>query len=176
MAFSGSGIFSNVLLNRLNNTISVGYQSATWKLALFSSTPTPDAEAAVSAAVYGSGEWLAAREITHTSGGAAWPTGGVTLANDGLRQDVGGSGNRVQMFADNVTQTSVTTTLAGSGAASAYGGLVYASAGLTGAQSNQGVSFIDFGGPFDSDNGNFYVTWQIGDSATNPCIWQLISL
>ncbi len=94
MAFGGSGFFTQSLVDILDATALLTWGSATWNIALFNDTATPDFTVTAANSAYGVGVW-ATNEVT----GTGWAAGGPVLATTapvkespgvGERKDVGG--------------------------------------------------------------------------------------
>lgn len=150
MAWTNSKIFREWVLQvyQVSGTGYTGLDSDTVKVALFSTTPTPDQDAAVGSTGYNTGVWTTGNEVTDATN---WVAGGRALASKTFTNaaaatpmfdaaDLAGGGN--------VTLTGV------------FGCLVYDDTITAGTVADQGVSFHYFGGSQGVTAGTFTIIWH----------------
>ena len=151
MAFTISGLFSISVADVFSQTALLDWGTATWNLALFPDSITPDFAVAASATAYDTGVWTAAAELDDP---ADWPTGGpalVTSSPEGGPSEAPAAG-QVRFDATDVSQ--VTTSIT-----AAEGCLIYMGS-IASPVVDQGLVGIDFGAPFTTTNGTFAITWD----------------
>ncbi len=146
MAFGGSGFFTQSLVDTLDATALLTWGTATWDIALFNDTATPDFTVTAANSAYGAGVW-ASNEVT----GTGWAAGGVTLVTSGPAKESPGAG---QVILDATDVSEASTTLD-----SAEGCLIYRGS-LTTPVVDQSLIVVDFGAPYSTTNGTFAVTWD----------------
>ena len=146
MAFGGSGFFTASIADILGNTAALDWGSATWNIALFSNSATPDFTVASASTAYGAGVW-ASNEVT----GTGWSAGGPTLATSAPATESPAAG-QVKLDATDVSETGTTLS-------AARGALIYMGS-LTTPVVDQGLLVVDFGGDYSTTNGTFAITWD----------------
>lgn len=153
MAWTDSRVFREWVRGPMMQAAGTGYtglDSDTIKAALFDSTVTPDKDADVASAGYGSGTWTLAREV---SGGANWPAGGRALS--GKVFNVPDTGIAAFDAADLAAAGSVSLS-------NVYGCLVYDDTITAGTVADQGVAYLYFGGNTPVTAGSFSIVWNSG--------------
>jgi hypothetical protein len=151
MAWTDSRVLREWIRGPMMQASGTGYtglDSDTAKVALFNNTVTPDMDAAVASAGYGTGTWTTAREVT---GGTNWPAGGRALT--GKTFTAPEPGTVVFDAADLPAAGTLTLT-------DAYGCLLYDDSVTGGTVADQGVAFLYFGGAQSVVSGNFTVVWS----------------
>jgi hypothetical protein len=150
---------------------------ATFKVAIYDDTPTPDKSVAAAASCYNTGQWLAANEVPDTTPGTDdnWPAGGVDLVGvsiilpppPGQSNPAYPSGPE---FLFPITFDAADTTNDSNGAgtvtlADVFGNLLYldTAVGAPGEGSvpaNQGAAFHYYGGANQVSGGTFTIIWH----------------
>lgn len=151
MAWTNSRVFREWVrgpVMQASGTGFTGLDSDTVKAALFNDLVSPDADADVTAAGYGSGTWTTAREV---SGGTNWPAGGRALTG----KTFGVPETGVARFDAADLSAGGTVTLS-----DAYGCLIYDDSITGGTVADQGVAFLYFGGAQSVVSGTFTVVWN----------------
>ncbi len=147
MAWTESIVFRQTLIDALDGTMSLDFDSATanyYRVALMNNSVTPDMDATAANIALGAGTWTG-NEVT----GANWAAGGIALTTVDLKPKTSG----IYWDADDVSVATVTVT-------GAYGCLVYAD-GIATPVANQGVCANYFGGTaYSSVAGTFAITWH----------------
>ena len=146
MAFGGSGFFTQSLVDTLDATALLTWGTATWNIALFNDTATPDFTVTAANSAYGAGVW-ATNEVT----GTGWSAGGPALVTSGPVKESPGAG---QVILDATDVSEASTTLS-----SAEGCLIYRGS-LASPVVDQSLIVVDFGAPYSTTNGTFAVTWD----------------
>ncbi len=146
MAFGGSGFFTQSLVDTLDATALLTWGAATWNIALFNDTATPDFTVTAANTAYGVGVW-STNEVT----GTGWSAGGPVLATTSPVKESPGAG-QVILDATDVSETGTTLV-------SAEGCLLYRGS-LTTPVVDQGFIVVDFGAAFSTTAGTFAVTWD----------------
>jgi hypothetical protein len=159
MAWSASAIFTQAVFNPLTASaigftakptgyLTSGLLSDTIKAALFTSSITPDKNAAVLSTGYNTAgsQWLQAGEVSDTN----WPSGGVALSGKAYSVAAG-----IVNFTASNTPGSGNVTLA-----QVYGCLVYDDTVSGGTVAKQGYCFNYFGGVQSVTGGTFTIVWD----------------
>jgi hypothetical protein len=146
MAFGGSGFFTQSLVDRLDGTAQIDWGTATWNIALFNDTATPDFTVTAANSAYGAGVW-ASNEVT----GSGWSAGGPVLVTATPVKESPAAG-QVILDATDVSETATTLD-------SAEGCLLYMGS-LASPVVDQGLIVVDFGAAYSTTNGTFAVTWD----------------
>lgn len=146
MAWSGSGLFTATIRDILDATAVIDLDGATFKVALFNNSVTPDFDVASANTAYGAGVW-ASNEVTGTN----WAAGGVALAGNDVTAASPAAG-QVKWDATDVSEALVTV-------ADAHGCLIYADS-VTTPVADQGLIAVYFGGAYSATNGTFAITWH----------------
>ena len=146
MAFGGSGIFTASLVDLFAQTAAIDWGTATWNIALFNNTATPDFTVVSASTAYGVGVW-ATNEVTGTN----WAAGGPALVTSAPGAEAPGAG-QVRLDATDVSEASTTVT-------SAEGCLIYMGS-LAAPVVDQGLLVVDFGAAYSTTNGTFAITWD----------------
>ena len=151
MAWGGSGIFTQTILDILDQTTAMDLSGAgvsTFDVALFNSSVTPAYDAAATAVAFGGGTWTTGNEVT----GTGWSTGGVALTGVGLTKASPAAG-QLKWDAGNVTETGTTLS-------NIYGCLIYADS-ITTPVADQGLVAVQFSGaPYSTTSGTLTITWD----------------
>lgn len=146
MAFGGSGFFTQTIADILGNTTAMDWGAATWNIALFNNTATPDFTVTAANTAYGVGVW-ATNEVT----GTGWAAGGPTLTTATPVKESPAAG-QVILDATDVSQTGTTLS-------AARGALIYMGS-LTTPVADQGLLVVDFGSDYSTTAGTFAITWD----------------
>ena len=146
MAFTISGFFTQTVADIFGNTTAMDWGTATWNIALYNDTATPDFTVTAALSAYNAGVW-AANEVT----GTGWAAGGPVLVTSAPTKESPAAG-QVILDATDVSETGTTLV-------SAEGCLIYMGS-LTTPVVDQGFIVVDFGAPYSTTNGTFAVTWD----------------
>lgn len=150
MAWAGSGIFTQTIIDILDNTTAIDLNGDTFYVALYGNAVTPDYDATAANTAYGAGTWIAGNEVDH--GGAPWPAGGVALSTPTLTP---ADPNPGQISWDAVDVSVNNTTISG-----IYGCMIYSQSIAT-PVADQGICAVQFSGaPYSTSNGTFAITWD----------------
>jgi hypothetical protein len=148
MAWSASKIFYRTVLDALGNTTAFDFDADVPKVALYSTSITPDQTVAAASTAYNTGQWVTgANEITDASG---WPAGGRPLASITWAA----VSNVMTYDAADTASANSTTTLAAT-----FGCLVYDDT-LAAVVVDQGMSYHYFGGTQSVTSGLFTIVWN----------------
>lgn len=162
MAWSGSAIFQQALLNPITRAVNAATAPTTYtsltadtvNVALFNNTGTPDKTAAVGSTGYNTGAWVTGNEVTSTN----WAAGGIALTSTSWTID-SGSSSAVYHAAN--TSGGGTVTLTGF-----YGCLVYDNTITGGTVAKQGICYNYFGGTQTVTSGTFTIVWATVGATT----------
>ena len=146
MAFSGSGFFTASLVDLFAQTAAIDWGTATWNIALFNNSATPDFTVASANTAYGVGVW-STNEVT----GTGWSAGGPTLTTAAPEAEQPAAG-QVRLDATDVSETGTTLS-------AARGCLIYMGS-LATPVVDQGFVVVDFGADYSTTAGTFAVTWD----------------
>lgn len=172
MAWSGSAIFQQAMLNPIAkgvnagtaNTGQVSLTGDAVKVAVFNNTTAPDKTVTLANSAYAAGQWVTGNEIT----GTGWSAGGVAVGTTKTWTiDTGSSSLCYQVTAPVAGQTSTT----GVTLAAFYGALVYDS--TPSGTANPGVCFNYFGGTQTITAGTFTILWATPASAAVTAIFNI---
>lgn len=148
MAWTNSKIFRAYIADIMGNTTAMDLNTdASFKVALFGTTPTPDQNVASASSAYNTGVWTTGNEISQS---VTWPAGGVALATISLDSSVAAT-----VFwdaADTASGANATLT-------AFFGCLVYDDT-ITTPVADQGVCYNYFGGTQTVTNGVATVVWH----------------
>ncbi len=156
MAFGGSGFFTQSFVDLIDGTALLLWGSATWNIALFNDTATPDFTVTAANSAYGVGVWA-----TNEVSGTGWSAGGPTLVTTSPVKESPAAG-QVIMDATDVSETATTLV-------NAEGCLIYRGS-LTTPVVDQGLIVVDFGAAYSTTNGTFAVTFDTNGVAYHD-IW-----
>ena len=168
MAWSGSAIFQQALLNPITRAVNaataptsfVSLTGDTINVALFNNSVTPDKTAAVASTGYNTGTWLTANEVTDATN---WVAGGRAATSLSWTIDTGSSSG-VFHAANTAGGGNVTLT-------NAFGCLVYDNTITAGTVAKQGICYNYFGGGQSVTGGSFTVVWPTVGATTG--IWNI---
>ena len=146
MAFGGSGFFTQSLVDLFIQTAVIDWGTATWNIALYNDTATPDFTVTAANTAYGVGVW-ATNEVT----GTGWAAGGPVLATTAPVKESPGAG-QIIFDATDVSETGTTLV-------NAEGCLIYMGS-LAAPVVDQGLLVVDFGAAYSTTAGTFAVTWD----------------
>lgn len=150
MAITASGLFCKIMVDVFDaSQTAIDLSLTTHKIALYANTITPDFEASAANAAFGAGAFASGEVF-----GTGWVTGGVALSAaatgaSSTAPTLASTGGLMTYDMNDVAVASTTLT-------SAQGALIYADA-LSG---DPGIVFVNFGGPYSTNNGVFGINWN----------------
>lgn len=147
MTWTNSKIFRPFMADVLDNTAAIDLGTDVPKVALYTTTPTPDNDVTAANSAYNVGQWATANEQFEAG---QWAQGGVALSGTSLN-----SGTADVVFYD------ATDTASGSAAdlTAVFGCLVYDDT-MTTPVVDQGICYNYFGGTQSVVNGIFTIVWN----------------
>lgn len=145
MAFANSALNRQFVADQLGAGLNfdLNAPTATYKVALYNNSVTPDKDATAANYAYNAGTWVIANEV-------AWPAGGQILANLTITTPASG----VIMFDADDRASAAGATLSG-----VYGSLLYNDSATT-PVAKQGVCHNYFGGANSVTNGVLTIVWN----------------
>jgi hypothetical protein len=151
MAWTNSKIFREWMLQmyQVSGTGYTGLDSDTVNVALFTTSATPDQDAAVGSTGYATGTWVSGNQTGVTD--ANWLAAGRPLTSKTFTNAAAAT----PMFDAADTAGAGNVTISG-----AFGCLVYDDSITAGTIADQGVSFHYFGGTQSVTAGTFTVIWH----------------
>jgi hypothetical protein len=148
MAWADSHVFRPYIADIMGNTTAMDLNTdASFKVALYNNSITPDRNATSANSAYNVSAWATAQEVSQT---VTWPAGGVALASISLDSSVSG----VVFWDAADTASGAAATLTGF-----FGCLVYDDT-ITTPVADQGVCFNYFGGSQTVTGGVATIVWN----------------
>lgn len=172
MAWSGSAIFQQAMLNPIAkgvnagtaNTGQVSLTGDAVKVAVYNTTTAPDKTVSLANSAYAVGQWVTGNEVT----GTGWSAGGVSVGSTKTWTiDTGSSSLCYQVTAPVAGQTSTT----GVTLSAFFGALVYDS--TPSGTANPGICYNYFGGTQTITAGTFTILWAIPAGSAVTAIFNI---